>query len=348
MKLHIPTYSSKDLQIMLFTMLPMAVVMNFTIWGTPYFTNLWHFTAATVVSFALLCLSFIVYGIVAVSLRYRFPKEEEVPKRLFITITIFILMSAVVISLVLRGYDYVDFFHYNFFEDDFVKAYLGFVVVNIFLTFLHEGVSRFDKYKVTIKETEQLKKEYMQSQLLGLKSQMNPHFLFNSLNTLSSLINEAPQKGEEFLDHMTKVYRYLLRNNEEQLVSLETELTFLKSYYFLLKARHTEGLQVDFDIPDEYLTCQIPPLTLQMILENALNGNSVSRSSPLVVTITVNDSGLEVRNSLQPKINTLADGEALENIDNKFRLLCQKELIVQNDVKERCIVLPLIPNKAEA
>lgn len=333
---------------MFITMLPMAVVMNYTIWGTHYFTNLWHLTAATVVSFALLCIAFILYGIVAVSLRYRFPQEEEVPKRLFITITIFILMSAVVISLVLRGYDYVDFFHYNFFEDDFVKIYLAFVVINIFLTFLHEGVSRFDNYKITVTETEQLKKEYMQSQLLGLKSQMNPHFLFNSLNTLSCLINEDPEKGEEFLDHMTKVYRYLLRNNEEQLVSLETELNFLRSYYFLLKARHTEGLQVQFDIPDEYLTCLIPPLTLQMILENALNGNSVSRSTPLMITLSVNTEGLEVKNNLQPKISTSADGEALENISNKFRLLCQKELVVKSDVKERCIVLPLIPNKEEA
>jgi two-component system, LytTR family, sensor kinase len=188
----------------------------------------------------------------------------------------------------------------------------------------------------------------MHSQLLGLKSQMNPHFLFNSLNTLSSLINEDPEKGEEFLDHMTKVYRYLLRNNEEQLVSLQTELNFLHSYYFILKARHTEGLEVHFDIPDEYLDCRIPPLTLQMILENALNSNSVSRSTPLSVTISVNEDGLQIRNTLQPKMSTPADGEALENITNKFRLLCQKELIVRSDIKERCIILPLITNNADA
>src|SRR5205085_5679631 len=137
------------------------------------------------------------------------------------------LMSAVYVSLILRGYDYFNFFGYEYAEPDFIKCYTSIIVVNIFLTFLNEGVYRFEKYRATVTETEQLKKEYMQSQLLGLKSQMNPHFLFNSLNTLSSLIHEDAETAENFLDHMSKVYRYLLRNNDEQLVKLGTELNFI-------------------------------------------------------------------------------------------------------------------------
>src|SRR4029079_9617844 len=199
----------------------------------------------------ILGFAFFIYGLVAISLRNRFPEDNQLLKRLTICISIFFLMSAVFISLILRGYDYFEFQGYEYEESDFTKSYVAFMVINVFLTFLNEGVSRFEKYRATVTETEQLKKEYMQSQLLGLKSQMNPHFLFNSLNSLSSLIHEDADTAEEFLNHMSKVYRYLLRNNEEKLVTIETELHFIQSYYFLLRSRHEEGLQLDIDVSSD-------------------------------------------------------------------------------------------------
>jgi LytS/YehU family sensor histidine kinase len=209
---------------------------------------------------------------------------------------------------------------------------------------LNEGLYRFERLKATATETEQLKKEYMHSQLLGLKSQMNPHFLFNGLNTLSSLIHEDAEQAEDFLDHMSKVYRYLLRNNEEQLVSVGTELSFIRSYYYLLKARHAEGLQLHVEIPSDAYNDMIPPLTLQMILENSLSNNAVGRSNPLIVSICVCNGWIEVRNNIQPKINNAEENtEVIENIKNKFRLLCQQEVSVTEKGNERLIRLPLIP-----
>jgi two-component system, LytTR family, sensor kinase len=199
---------------------------------------------------------------------------------------------------------------------------------------------------VTIKETEQLKKEYMHSQLLGLKSQMNPHFLFNSLNSLSSLIHENANTAEEFLDHMSKVYRYLLRNNEEKLVTTETEINFIKSYYFLLKARHDEGLELHIDVSPGSREQWIPPLTLQMIVENAMNQNAVDRVNPLKIWIRSNDHGLEIINSVQPKINHInSNAEIEENINNKYRLLCGCEIKIKETENRRSIVLPVIANK---
>jgi two-component system LytT family sensor kinase len=343
----IPKYHSKDFIVLVASMLPMAVLLNYFLYGGRYFQGAGIFAWSTLVSFSILGFAFLTYGFVAISLRNRFPEDGQLLKRMGICISIFFLMSAVYISLILLVYDNFHFFGYEYSENDFTKSYLAFIVINVFLTFLNEGVYRFEKYRSTMKETEQLKKEYMHSQLLGLKSQMNPHFLFNSLNTLSCLINEDQDKAEDFLDHMSKVYRYLLRNNEEQLVTVDTELNFIRSYYYLLKARHAEGLELTINVPEAYRNHMIPPLTLQMIIENSLNQNSLSRTRPLQISVASEDEWLQIKNNLQPRMNNnnLEECcEVMENIGNKFRLLCQQEIIIEEKDLERTIQLPLIPN----
>jgi LytS/YehU family sensor histidine kinase len=115
---------------------------------------------------------------------------------------------------------------------------------------LHEGVSRFERWSANLEETEALKKTVKQSRLLGLKSQVNPHFLFNCLNSLSSLINESTNEAENFLNEMSKVYRYMLRNDEDLLVQLDKELHFL-SHIMPLKARYGEGIEMHININEE-------------------------------------------------------------------------------------------------
>jgi LytS/YehU family sensor histidine kinase len=255
-------------------------------------------------------------------------------------------MSAVTIALVLLLYETVHFLNYQFSEEDYTNCYLATIVMNIFLTFLNEGISQFERYKTTLIETEQLKKEYLHSQLLGLKSQMNPHFLFNSLNTLSSLIHEDAEKAEDFLDHMSKVYRYLLRNNDEQLVSLKTEVDMVKSYYFLLKKRHCNALNVVIDISKEYGNTEIPPLTLQMLIENIINQNILTQSQPLDIYISVVNNQIEITHNVQPKLyGGKENEEAIENIANKFRLLTQREIRIIELNEKKIIRLPLLEQK---
>ena len=343
---NIPNYTGKDFPIMVLTMLPMTLLMNYFLFGNSYFTKIEVFLAATIVTFILLCVAFIIYGLIAISLRNRFPSDKDLVKRLGICIGIFIILTGVYLSIVCRGYDLLQFMGYEYDEGNFIKCFVTLVVMNVFLTFLNEGVSHFENYKITLRETEQLKKEYMQSQLLGLKSQMNPHFLFNGLNILSCLIQEDSEKAEDFLDHMSKVYRYLLRNNEVQLVSLQTEISFIESYYFLLKARYAESLQLSVDVSPEYYSDELPPLTLQMIFENILTFNEASKTKPLFIRIKTEDGELVVENTVQLKLNcTDCFDEGIENITNKFRLLCQREVRINESNAGRTIRLPLIPNK---
>jgi two-component system LytT family sensor kinase len=345
MGLSIPKYTSKDLTIMVGSMLPLAMIINSLLFCNRYFQQAGVFVPATVVTFLLLAIGYPVYSLVAISLRERFPEERLLRMRLTLCISIFMIMSGVYLSLICRGYDMIGFLGYVYDEKNFTIAFLVFVTANFFLTFLNEGVYSFESYKVTVRETEQLKKEYIQSQLLGLKSQMNPHFLFNGLNTLSSLIQEDAEKAEDFLDHMSKVYRYLLRN-EEQLVDLQTEVSFIRSYYFLLQARHGDALQLSINVMPAQLQSQLPPLTLQMLVENIINQNTISRAKPLQIEIRTLNDLLIVWNNVQPKMAAAEeDGAGMENIANKFRLLCQREIIIEETGTHRLLQLPLLPAK---
>jgi LytS/YehU family sensor histidine kinase len=193
-------------------------------------------------------------------------------------------------------------------------------------------------------ETEQLKKEYMQSQLLGLKSQVNPHFLFNSLNSLSSLISENQQEAEKFLDEMSKVYRYLLRNSDDQLVTLDTELQFVRSYFYLLKARYSDGIRLSLQVSEDFLYKSLPPLTIQMLVEAAYNQNTVSKDRPLHIEIRSLESGwLQIKNNIEKKVaDENVDLSGLENVANKFRLLCQQNIVINKTAEHHTIELPLI------
>jgi two-component system LytT family sensor kinase len=344
--LQIPKFHTKDFTVLVASMLPMSLLLNYFLYADRYFQSPAQFSWTTLITFAYMGCGFLTYGFVAILLRNRFPEDAQVFKRLLVCLGIFFLMSAAYISILLMLYDRFSFYGYEYVERDFIRGYITLAIVNVFLTFLNEGIYRFEKYRITITETEQLKKEYMHSQLLGLKSQMNPHFLFNGLNTLSSLIHEDAEKAEEFLDHMSKVYRYLLRNNEEQLVTVDTELNFIRSYYFLLKARYEDALMMHINVSEECREQMIPPLTLQMIFENAMNQNSISRLKPLQIRITSDEKGLSVKNSIQPKINNSdTSQEVVENINNKYRLLCGCEIRIEESDKERSVRLPLIANK---
>jgi two-component system LytT family sensor kinase len=329
-------------------MIPFSVVLNILIFGKQYFSSLRLFVFATLITTVASCIDFTLCGAVAVILKRRLSLDEQVKKRLVIMILVFLIVSGLFLYFLFSGYALIRFYGYSFNQSGFTLAYICMGVLNIFLTFLHEGVSRFEKWKASLIETEELKKTVKQSQLLGLKSQVNPHFLFNCLNSLSSLINESANEAEEFLDEMSRVYRYMLRNDEDLLIELDKELLFIESYYALLKARYGEGIEMHVDIDEKHKHCLLPPLSLQVILENAFSQNSTQKSSPLKICISSDSGGsIIIQNNVQPKAVTDAfDYEAgLDNLVSKYRLLNRGELIITDKKNERIIQLPLIKSE---
>lgn len=192
-------------------------------------------------------------------------------------------------------------------------------------------------------ENEQLKTENLLVQLTSLKNQLNPHFLFNSLNTLSWLINEDKEKSQQYLQKLSQVLRYSLSMQEQSLVSLKEELMLIDSYIFLLQMRFGDNLVVEKNI-EEVSEFKIPPLSLQLLIENAIKHNVISKASPLNIMIDAskNNQRLTVKNSLNLKQNSEGIGIGLVNLSERFKILANKEIEIERNEKEFKVILPLI------
>lgn len=347
MKFRLPQYSGKDYLVLAIVILPLTLALNSVIFGSRYFTDKPIFLPATLITAVIFSIDFIICGMIAMLLKRRMPDEQDTPRRLFLMILCFVVLSGIFLLTVFHGYEMFPSFNYTYNEKGFIWSYVSMAIINIFLTLLIEGIYRYNNWRENLKETEKIKKAFTQSQLLGLKSQVNPHFLFNSLNTLSSLISEDEKGAEAFLNEMSKVYRYMLRGDDEQLVPLQTELKFIQSYIYLLEKRFGQSLQVKLNIDEDDLDKLIPPLSLQVLIENAFNQNVMSKADPLLITICSNGKEVLVRNNRKPKMisNDMDIESGLDNLVTKYRLLNGINVTIKDEEKQRSIFLPLIESR---
>ena len=213
----------------------------------------------------------------------------------------------------------------------------------------YELLIYMDAWQKANQETEQLKKANLISQLDSLKNQVKPHFLFNSLNTLTALVEKDAEQAVKFIAELSKVYRYLLQSNEKELISLANELQFTQAYFFLLQTRFGPGISLTVSQADAYADCLVPPLTLQMLVENAVKHNQVSISKPLHVCIDVPDGKwLRVTNNVQQKrVSVPTTGTGLANIATKYKLLNQPNVEVLAEPTRFTVKVPLIQPLAE-
>ena len=208
--------------------------------------------------------------------------------------------------------------------------------------FFSRFMAETEKKNEILIENEQLKHENLLVQLTSLKNQLNPHFLFNSLNTLSWLINEDKAKSQRYLQKLSQVLRYSLSMQEQSLVSLKEELALVENYIYLLKMRFGDNLNVNIKVENSELL-QIPPLSLQLLLENAIKHNAVSKESVLTVGIDIKDERLIVKNNINPKqYKDNSSGMGLQNIINRYNILTSKQVQVNNDHRNFIVTLPLI------
>lgn len=172
-------------------------------------------------------------------------------------------------------------------------------------------------------KTERQSKQNILSQFETLKNQVNPHFLFNCLNALASLVHDDPEKAEDFITKMTKVYRYVLEHKERVLVPVSEEMRFMKDYFFLQKTRFGENLKLKIEVAPEFLQKQVPPLTLQLLAENAIKHNIVSREKPLTIEIfTIASGHLVMGNNLQLRSEGVASmGIGIQNLKDRYGFL---------------------------
>lgn len=187
-----------------------------------------------------------------------------------------------------------------------------------------------------------VQKENLQSQFEVLKSQINPHFMFNSLNVLSGLINTDVAKAQLFIDEFSQIYRYVLETIDQQVVSLNQEFDFMRSYLFLQQIRYGESLTYSVDIVAEQLQLLVPPLSLQVLLENAMKHNIVNEEKPLKIEIYNEGDFLFIKNPIQPKISGTSTGLGLKNLIKRYALICKLEPIFKVENNYYIAKIPLI------
>jgi two-component system, LytTR family, sensor kinase len=298
--------------------------------------------------FVLASLSWWARTIVMHRLRLRFPHFSQTPMRLGLLTFTHIGLVSVTMAVIFFGYDSLQLFGYNFEMHQFRTGMVLALTITLISTTFWETDYTFKRWKESLAEKEQLEQLTIRHEFETLKSQVNPHFLFNCFNTLSSLITEDKKAAEAFLNELSKVYRYLLRSNEDGMSTLENELKFVQSYYELLKTRYGTALQLQIEVDKKYESYLLPSLSLQLLIENAVKHNVVSKQSPLLIEIfTTAGHKLIVNNNLQLKpVKAPSNRIGLENIKSKYNLLSQPGFQVIADKKGFCVVLPLVWSKA--
>jgi two-component system LytT family sensor kinase len=223
------------------------------------------------------------------------------------------------------------------------SIFYGIVVFSL-LYIIYELFYHFARLKYMEQEKEQLEKQKLQAELQQLKGIVNPHFLFNNLNSLSSLISENPPQAEIFLDELTKVFRYLLRNNNTELVTVAQELQFLRSYFQLLHMRFGEGISLNIDTNTDLENYLLPPLTLQLLMENAVKHNQIHRGNPLQIKVyTRPGQQLVISNNLRPK-DTMVEstGIGIQSINARYRMLNREGLTITKTEEDFTVIIPLL------
>lgn len=292
-------------------------------------------------SYLLVAFSWEILRIINRQLNQWLPFEKGIPLRIFVQISIGVVLALFIrLMIFLFGEPYfTQPLDKLFLVSTWLIYVLGVTIVNgIFITTYF-----ISRWKDSIREAERLEKEKAIVQFDNLKNQLNPHFLFNALSSLNSLIAENQQLASEFLQQLSKIYRYILQNKDKNLVSLQTELDFIRNYVLLAETRFQNSLKFDFDIPTPVPDKSIVPVTLQVLIENALKHNRIDEQHPLHIHITVALNYLEVSNNFQPrKTVDTSNKQGLENLKSLYRFYSDEPVLIDQTESTFCVKIPLL------
>jgi two-component system, LytTR family, sensor kinase len=219
------------------------------------------------------------------------------------------------------------------FEENLKLSIFFTLIITFFITSLTEGFFFFMKWKETLVHTEKLEKENIKSQYETLKSQINPHFLFNNLNTLASLIEENQKAAVDYVQETADYYRRILNLKDKEIITVEEELDLIKSFLNLQSNRYGDNLRTNINISSEHLQTFVAPLTIQMLVENSIKHNIISREKPLTINISSSVETIVVSNNLQKReADQSSNMFGLKNISERYSFLTSKKVeVIEND-----------------
>ncbi|TLV04078.1 histidine kinase [Dyadobacter luticola] len=319
-------------------------VGNYYFIGTEYFTNPETFLIATPIVFLLYWFSVILLTILIRGIINRYPRIDQTTKRLVV-----MLLTVGAVTVALAVFDVWIYSITPGLEVAFTWQNIWPIIIlgeffDLFLCAMLGLFYSLEQWRKNEAETEKLQRLSLQSQFDALKGQVNPHFLFNSLNTLSSLIGEDQEVAEQFVEDLAKVYRYILQAGKIELIPLRSEVHFMQTYKRLLDVRYGESLQISLpeSVPAEL---HVPPLSLQVLVDNAIKHNAMSGAKPLTINIeTAFSQRISISNNVHPKIRAIGTTRAgLASVKAKYRELGNREVRVEQTDENFKVSLPLLP-----
>ena len=287
------------------------------------------------------------YRYVVVALRKQYPSFKDTFKRNVIQYSI-VLVSVPILKVILSyTIDEVVATALGSPEHDIplnAQNALAIFLPSILILVIYEAVFFFEQYKDAMIAKERLEKSNIETQLVHLRNQINPHFLFNSLNVLCNLIPKEPDLAMKYLNKLSKFYRYTVNVEGEKLIPLSEEMKRAKLYGELLSVRFRDALTIHYENIDS-LIAKVPFLSLQLLIENAIKHNIVSNEDPLNIDVRLTEDGkyIQICNNLQLKMQEVAStGVGLKNIQERIAFFTDEELLVTESDTEFCVKLPLI------
>ncbi|MCE7060852.1 sensor histidine kinase [Dyadobacter sp. CY343] len=269
----------------------------------------------------------------------KFPDHNQTTRRVLYESALG-LLYVLIISIILNETICKPYFKHNAFLITFRIS----IVPTIIVYLIYESVYFFESWKMNVRKTESLMREGVQSQLEVLKNQLDPHFLFNSMNTLAALIDDENTDAQDYLERLSDVYRYVLVSRSKNTVTVEEEIAFVDAYVYLNKIRFRDNLQVTKQLSAGTMKQHVTPLSLQMLIENAIKHNVASRKHPLTITISdERDDYLVIENNISEKtILEKSTRVGLQNIINRYSLLSERQVEIIRKNELFTVKIPLL------
>jgi two-component system, LytTR family, sensor kinase len=301
----------------------------------------WHWDLFFIISIILILWFGNVY--IDQQLNKRIPWINQPKRRLIFQIVYNTLFTTVTLFVLMYIVHQIKFGDGRIINRKMVETFLPVLSITYVVLAIQVSWQFFSALKDSMLQVEKYKSESMSAQMQNLKNQLNPHFLFNNLSVLSSLVYKDQDKAVEFINELSKVYRYTLDTKSSELVTLEEELLFLHHYIYLLKIRFEHSISIQINIDDNLKNAMLPPMCLQMLVENTIQHNEASKASPLQVNIYTEDHSLIVENKVMPRSDkTISSNMGLKNIQSRYAYFTDEKVTISDDGQVFKVVLPLL------
>lgn len=264
-------------------------------------------------------------------------------QRILVQILLNLLFTIIVLIDSILIINYLKFGTLEVFNPKLREVFIPTIIITFLVVMVDIANHFFKSWNASLIEVEKHKTESANAQLQNLKNQLNPHFLFNNLSVLTSLVYKNQDKAAEFINELAKVYRYVLDTKNAELVTLQEELDFLNHYLYLLKIRFEDSVSFEINIEEGNKSNYILPMCLQTVVENTIQHNEASQANPLKVLIYSQNNSLVIENTIKPRSNDVTSSKTgLKNIEMRYSFYTDKKVIVSNNEEIFKVILPLI------